>query len=175
MKKVILTLIVLFAAAADISAMNLKEAFAALSNIPNVSRSADIDAARSSTGIEATGDWQIATAYNLGPSQISETVNAEYTILNQVPLTYMINGANNGLTSVFAYATPNADGTYDMLFAIMNGYHGEVVFMLTTVDKTIRDAIQNAKLTMQGASLTLIPENANATSPFSITISGPEH
>ena len=153
MKKTILTLIAVLATTVSMSAMNLKEAFNALSNLPNVSvqkpdYNLPVDADMGQTG-------QLAAAYNLTPQQTEQTGNATYVILNQIPLSYMINGGNNKEVASFIYATPNQEGSNDVLVVAMSGYRGMVVFLYGTLDNAGVQALQAAPLNMQGNYLSL--------------------
>lgn len=153
MKKIIVSLIAVLAFVASASAMGLKEAFNALSNLPNVSvTKPDYNLPVINDAIH---NATIAAGYNLDQRQIFESGTAAYTILNQVPLAYMINGANNNEVTAFIYTTPNNEGNYDILIAAMSGYKGSVVFIYGTVDEVSKNAIQNATLEMQGSYLSI--------------------
>lgn len=153
MKKFIITLIAAVAGITSVSAMSPKEAFKALSNIPNVSLvTPDYNLPISSDTIPEGG---LAAAYNLDQEQIKVTGNAAYTILNQVPLNYMVNGGNNNEVAAFIYAMPNVEGSNDVLVAAMSGYRGMVVFMLLSLDDAQVAAIQAAPLSIQGNFLNL--------------------
>lgn len=153
MKKFIMILCVAVATVASASAMSLKDAFAALSNIQNVS------VTKPDYNLPVVPDvidnLHIAAGYNLNQDQILASGNAAYTILNQVPLAYMINGGNNNEVSAFVYATPNASGSNDVLIAAMSGYKGSVVFLYGTIDNATLAAIQNAPLKMEGNFLSI--------------------
>lgn len=155
MKKLLLSLVAVAGLTAGASAMNLKDAFTALSNIPNVSVVVpDYNMPVSST-LSESGDG-MAAAYNLDASQILITGNAAYTILNQIPLSYMINGGNNGEVATFVYSTPNGEGKNDVLVAAMSGYRGMAFFMYATdIDDAVRDALQSAPLKIEGNFLSL--------------------
>ncbi len=168
MKKIILTLITVIATTVSMSAMSLKEAFNALSNIPNVSvQKPDYNLPVNADMVQTA---QIAGAYNLDRQQIEQTGNAAYVILNQVPFSYMVNGGNNGEVAAFVYATPNQEGYNDALIVAMSGYKGSVVFIYTTLDNTTVQALQSATFNMQGNFLTLeaaMPDGSD----FNITLS----
>ena len=148
MKKFILALCAVFAVSAGAFAMNLKEAFEALSDIPNINvKAPDYNLPVVMDGIR---NGRVAAAYNLNEAQIAESGAAAFTLLNRVPLARMINGANNGMVAAFVYAEPDGNGANDVLIAVMSGYRGSVVFIYGTIDDVIRDAIQNADLEMEG-------------------------
>ena len=164
------------ASVAGVSAMNLKEAFTALSNLPYVKM--DMNVAPSAIVIDgktdSIGPIKVASAADLDAQQVLETGNAVYTILNQVPMKYMINGANNNLAGAFLYATPIDGGGYDFLVVTMSGYAGAVSFIHYEIGAATKDAFQNAKLELQGANLTITPENAGENSAYVIRINGPQ-
>ncbi len=152
MKKIVLIIAAMLTTVAA-SAMNLREAFNALSHLPNVSVTSP-DYNLNVSADDMTLD-KLAAGYNLDRKQIRETGNAAYVILNQVPMSYMINGANNGEVAAFVYATPNREGTNDILIVAMSGYRGSAVFMYGTAHNAFVEAVKNAPLTMQGDYLSL--------------------
>ncbi len=161
MKKFILALCAVLAVSAGAFAMNLKEAFEALSDIPNINvKAPDYNLPVVMDGIR---NGRVAAAYNLNEAQIAESGAAAFTLLNRVPLARMINGANNGMVAAFVYAEPDGNGANDVLIAVMSGYRGSVVFIYGTIDDVIRDAIQNADLEMEGNYLKMdakLPEGS---------------
>ncbi len=176
MKKLILSFVIVLMTTAGASAMSLKEAFDALSNIPYVSLK--INDAPSTIVIDAkpdeVGAFKVATASGLNGMQIKETGNAALAILNLVPLKHMINGADNDLVGAFLYATPAGDGKYDFLAVIMSGYAGDVCVVYTSINSATKDAFQQAKLSMEGPCLTIIPKRTEGSSPFNIIINRSE-
>ena len=161
MKKTLLTLIALVSVALGASAMSLKDAYKALSNIPNVSvANPDYNLPMDISAMPDYGfilnEGNLATAYNLNAPQIKETGDAAYTILNQVPMVRMINGANNNDVAAFVYAEPTSENSNDMLIVAMSGYRGSVVFMyVENVPDALCTAIQNAPVEMAGNYLSL--------------------
>ncbi|MDE6556335.1 MAG: hypothetical protein K2K55_05165 [Duncaniella sp.] len=149
MKKFILSLLVAAGVCSGASAMGLREAYTALSNIPNVSVTVP-DYNLPATGL-ISDQGELAAAYNLNAEQIKTTGTAAFAILNQIPLDYMINGGNNNEVCVFVYATPSeTEGMSDILVATMSGYRGTAVFMYGTVTNEIKDLYQAATLKMEG-------------------------
>lgn len=161
MKKTLLSLIALISVALGASAMNLKDAYKALSNIPNVSVTMpDYNLPMDISAMPDYGftlsDGNLAAAYNLNAAQIKETGDAAYTILNQVPMLRMINGANNSQVAAFVYAEPTGENSNDVLIAVMSGYRGSVVFMyVQNVPDATCTAIQSAPVEMAGSFLSL--------------------
>ena len=161
MKKTLLSLIALISVALGASAMSLKDAYKALSNIPNVTVSnpdynlpMDISA-MADYGFNLT-EGNLAAGYNMNAAQIKETGDAAYTILNQVPMVRMINGANNNDVAAFVYADPTGENSNDVLIAAMSGYRGSVVFMyVQNVPDATCAAIQSAPVEMAGSYLSL--------------------
>lgn len=167
MKKFILALCAVFAVSAGALAMNLKEAFEALSDIPNINvKTADYNLP---VAMDEIRNGRVSAAYNLNEAQIAESGAAAYTLLNRVPLARMINGANNNKVAAFVYAESDGKGANDVLIAVMSGYRGSVVFIYGTIDDATRDAIQNADLEMEGDFLKMEAKLAN-DSEFNIEI-----
>ncbi len=152
MKKLLLALLAVVTATAAASAMNLKDAYKALSNIPNVKEVA-VDYNLRVNGMSDSAS--VAAGYNLNAEQIRTTGNAAFALLNQVPLSYMINGASNGEVAAFVYAEPNNSGNYDMLIVAMSGSLGNVAFVCDEADAETVTALQNGKLSMEGSYLEL--------------------
>lgn len=161
MKKTLLSLIALLSVALGASAMSLKDAYKALSNIPNVSvTNPDYNLPMDISAMPDYGftlnDGNLAAGYNMNAAQIKETGDAAYTILNQVPMVRMINGANNNLVAAFVYAEPTGENSNDVLIAAMSGYRGSVVFMyVQNVPDATCTALQSASVEMAGSFLSL--------------------
>lgn len=168
MKKIAVIFLSLIAISLSASAMNLKEAFDALSNVPNINvRQAD---ANLPVIDDLIIDGQVAAAYNLDAAKILETGTSVYTILNQVPVTYMINGGNNNQVMAFVYATPNDAGTNDILVVAMSGYRGSAVSIFGTATNEAVEAIKAASFEMEGSYLNLSAVVPDA-GEFNITLS----
>ena len=171
MKKLILILVMAVACIASASAISLKEAFTALSNLPNVSVAENLDLKEATNNkcpvkLDSLKVVQVATAYGLDAKQIFTTGNGAYTILNQIPFQYMINGANNNNVCAFLYSTPyeGQPGLNHLLIAVMSGEWGSVVFIDSIVADKERDAIQAASIEMKGNYLNMvIPKYFNIT------------
>lgn len=168
MKKFILALCAVLAVSAGAFAMNLKEAFDALSNIPNINvRVPDYNLP---VAMDVIQNGRVAAAYNLDRGQIAESGNAAYALLNQVPLVYMINGGNNHQVAAFVYAEPDGKGMNDVLIAVMSGYRGSVIFVYGTIDDATKDAIMNAPLEIDGSYLKMATSLADGNE-FNIIVS----
>ncbi len=143
--------------------MNLKEAYTALSNLPKITTELNDTITVSVNKVEDyNGSMKVAGARNLNSEDIKIVGNATFSILNQVPLSYMINGGNNGLTAAFVYCTPNENGSNDMLIVTMSGEQGDLTYLyMTDVDSTSKICIQEGKLTLNKSSLSIIPSNSN--------------
>lgn len=150
MKKIVLLLTIALSFALSTSAMSLKEAYNALSNVPNISVKSEYN--NPILGLTVNGE--LAMASNLNESQILESGNAVLTILNQVPLTQMINGGNNNLVAAFVYASPEStNGIYEVLMVLMSGRDGDITIIYGGIDKAARNALQNAPMTMEGDAI----------------------
>ena len=168
MKKIISIILSLFALSISASAINLREAYQALSNVPNINvRQADYNLPVIDDLIV---DRQIAGAYNLDATKIFETGTSIYTILNQIPLSYMINGGNNNQVAAFVYATPNETGTNDILVVVMSGYRGSAVSMFGTATNETVEAIRMAPFEMEGSYLNLSAKVPDV-GEFNVTLS----
>lgn len=172
MKKLILIFTMAFACIESASAISLKEAFTALSNLPNVSVTENLDLMEATNNkcpvkLDSLKVVQVATAYDLDAKQIFTTGNSAYTILNQIPLQYMINGANNNDVCAFLYSSPYEaqPGLNHLLIAVMSGEWGSVVFIDSIVEDKELDAIQEASIEMKGNYLNMVIPNY-----FNITI-----
>ncbi len=163
MKKFILLLFGLSLSVIGASAMNLREAYNALSNLPNVSQVAKDSTSITINNVERyDGRIMVSQASGLDKTEIFNTGNATYDILNQIPLTSMINGGNNGYVAAFVYSAPNEVGLNDLLVVTMSGWHGDVTYVyLTNVEDADKTAVVNAKFVMEGSSLSLTPQSDN--------------
>lgn len=142
--------------------MNLKEAYNALSNLPKITTELNdtVTASINNKVVEKNGVMKVAGARNLNGEDIKTVGNATLSILNQVPLSYMINGGNNGLVAAFVYCAPNENGSNDMLIVTMSGEQGDLTYLyMTDVNDTSKLCIQEGKLTLDGSSLSIIPSN----------------
>lgn len=161
MKKTLLSLIALVSVALGASAMSLKDAYKALSNIPNVSvtkpdYNLPIDLPVIQEGAFVVEEGNLAAGYNLNAARIKETGDAAYTILNQVPMMRMINGANNNVVAGFVYAEPTGEDRNDVLIVTMSGYQGNAVFLYAqNVPDAICNALQTAPVEMKGNYLSI--------------------
>ena len=152
MKKIILLFAIALSITFSASAISLKEAYDALSNVPNISVRTDYNTPI--LGLIVNG--QIASTSNLKESQILESGNAVYTILNQVPLTRMINGGNNNLVAAFVYASAEAtNGIYEVLIVLMSGKLGDISIIYGGIDEAAKNALQNAPLQMDSATISI--------------------
>lgn len=161
MKKHILLLFALTCSVLGIYAMNLKDAYNALSNLPGITTELNdtIHVSINKNAVD-TSIIKVAGAYGLNRADIKTAGNATFSILNQIPLSYMINGGNNVLVAAFVYCTPNETGSNDMLIVTMSGEQGDLTYLyVTDVNENSRLCIQEGKLTLQGSSLSIIPSN----------------
>ncbi len=163
MKKFILILFALTCSVSSIYAMNLKEAYTALLNLPKITTELNDTITVSVNKVEDyNGTMKVAGAHNLKSEDIKIVGNATFSILNQVPLSYMINGGNNGLVAAFVYCTPNGNGSNDMLIVTMSGEQGDLTYLyMTDVDSTSKICIQEGKLTLNKSSLSIVPSKNN--------------
>lgn len=173
MKKYVIALAILAVASVCGRALTLKEAFAALSQVPNVSVVDQLASGSVGLSADSVGNLEIAVADNLDAARIKATGDAAYAVLDKVPLEYMINGANNNLVAAFLYATPNAEGRYDFLVVSMDGAGSDVAILFMTITEATKTMFQNAPLTMKGDMLTLMPVTTGGSPSFNIMLKPP--
>lgn len=164
MKKFILVLFALGCSVWGSYAMNLKEAYNALSNLPKITTELNdtITVSVNNNVVENNVVMKVAGVHGLNSEEIWTVGNATYAILNQIPLSYMINGGNNCLVATFVYCTPNEKGSNDMLIVTMSGEQGDLTYMyVTDVNEASKLCLQEGKLTLKGSSLSIIPSNNN--------------
>ena len=168
MKKTLLTLIALVSVVLGASAMSLKDAYKALSNIPNVSvtkpdYNLPMDLPFEQINGFAVKEGNLAAAYNLHAPQIVQTAEAALTILSQVPMGYMVNGGYNSYVGAFVYWQQTGENSNDVLVAAFNQYAGLVVFMyVPNVPDAVLAGLQSAPVEMQGNYFSLkakLPQN----------------
>lgn len=94
MKKYVIALAILAVASVCGRALTLKEAFAALSEVPNMSVVESSPSGLVGLPADSVGNLEMAVANNLDAARIKETGDAVYAVLDKVPLVNMINGAN---------------------------------------------------------------------------------
>lgn len=171
MKRILLIIAITLVSVASASAINLQEAFSALSNLPNVTVKENLDLKDLTNNkcpikLDSLKIAQVAIGYDLDAEKIAVTGNGAFAILNQIPFQYMINGANNNNVCAFLYSTPyeGHPGLNHLLIAVMSGEWGSVVFADAIIADKERDAIQAASIEMKGNSLNMaVPDYFNIT------------
>lgn len=171
MKRILLIIAITLVSVVGASAINLQEAFSALSNLPNVTVKENLDLKDLTNNkcpikLDSLKIAQVAIGYDLDAEKIAVTGNGAFAILNQIPFQYMINGANNNNVCAFLYSTPyeGHPGLNHLLIAVMSGEWGSVVFADAIIADKERDAIQAASIEMKGSSLNMsVPDYFNIT------------
>lgn len=171
MKSILLIIAITLVSVASASAINLQEAFSALSNLPNITVKENLDLKDLTNNkcpikLDSLKIAQVAIGYDLDAEKIAVTGNGAFAILNQIPFQYMINGANNNNVCAFLYSTPyeGHPGLNHLLIAVMSGEWGSVVFADAIIADKERDAIQAASIEMKGSSLNMsVPDYFNIT------------
>lgn len=164
MKKYILLLFALTCSVLGTYALNLREAYNALLKLPKITTELNdtITVSINNNVVENNCILKVAGAHNLNKEDIKNVGNSTLAILNQIPISYMINGGNNGLVAAFVYCTPDENVSNDMLIVTMSGEQGDLTYLyVTDVKETSKLYIQEGKLTLQGNSLSIIPSNNN--------------
>lgn len=159
MKKYVLILFALVCSIMSVRAIDLKEAYVALSHLPKVSTVlVDTVSVMIDKDAKYAGTMEVAKAVNLNREEIETTGDATLAVLNQVPLKSVINGGCNGLVGAFVYCAVNEGGTNDMLIVTMSGEQGDLTYLFVTdLDEYSKLCLQEAKLTMEGSSLSIVP------------------
>lgn len=99
----------------------------------------------------------VSRVVGLNREEIKATGDATLAVLDQIPLTSMINGGCNGLVGAFVYSAINEAGTNDVLIVTMSGEQGDLTYLFVTdLDEYSKLCLQDAKLTMEGSSLSII-------------------
>lgn len=133
MKKYVLILITLMCSVMSARAIDLREAYNSFSRLPKVSNVLDdtvsvtIDKAA-----KYEGSMLVSRAVGLNREEIKATGDATLAVLNQIPLTCMINGGCNGLVGAFVYCAVNEAGTNDVLIVTMSGEQGDLTYLFVT-------------------------------------------
>lgn len=100
----------------------------------------------------------VSRVVGLNREEIKATGDATLAVLDQIPLTSMINGGCNGLVGAFVYSAINEAGANDVLIVTMSGEQGDLTYLFVTdLDEYSKLCLQDAKLTMEGSSLSIIP------------------
>lgn len=95
MKRILLIIAITLVSVASASAINLQEAFSALSNLPNVTVKENMDLKELTNNkcpikLDSLKIAQVAIGYDLDAEKIAVTGNGAFAILNQIPFQYMI-------------------------------------------------------------------------------------
>lgn len=90
MKKYVIALAILAVASVCGRALTLKEAFVALSEVPNISVVESSPSGLVGLPADSVGNLEIAVANNLDAARIKATGDAVYAVLDKVPLVNMI-------------------------------------------------------------------------------------
>lgn len=131
---------------------SLKDAYDLLSQIPGV--------AEDTIPIIKFGKYEVkveenAGAANLNREQIYNTGNAMYSVLDRVPMKYIVNGATNKLAAGFVYANQLSTDKNEVLFVACSGEAGMYTAAYGFANDSTIYAIRMAPLSMQGQKLTL--------------------
>lgn len=82
----------------------------------------------------------------------------------------MINGCNNGIAAAFLYTTPLDNDEYAFLAILMSSEAGDVTVTYSTINSISRECLQNARLSLESAKLSIIPERKEGASVFNLKI-----
>lgn len=98
-------------------------------------------------------------AVNLDRKQIEETGNTVFSILDRVPMKYIINGATNHLSAGFVYSNKLSADKNEVLIVACSGEAGMYSAIYGTANDSTISALQMAPLFMQGQQFTLTLED----------------
>lgn len=100
-----------------------------------------------------------AGANNLDCQQIEKTGNAMFSILDGVPMEYIINGATNHLAAGFVYAKQLSADKNEILIVSCSGEAGYYGAIYGTANDSTVNALQISPLLMQGQKFLLVLED----------------
>lgn len=130
----------------------LKDAFNQLSKVPGASEDSIPDIKFGSHEVKVE---KSAVAMNLDKQQIEAVGNAMYSILDGVPMGYIVNGATNHLAAGFVYANHISSDKNEVLIVAASGRAGLYMAAYGTASDSTVEALQMAPLSMQGQQFTL--------------------
>lgn len=98
-------------------------------------------------------------ATNLNREQIKNTGDAMLSILDRVPMEYIVNGATNNLAGGFVYANQLSKDKNEVLIVACSGEAGMYGATYGIANDSTVYAIRMAPLSMKGQMLTLTLED----------------
>lgn len=136
--------------------VSLKDAYNQLSQISGVTED--------TIPIIKFGKYEVKVEKNVGAAnldrqQIKDTGNAMWTILDRVPMKYIVNGATNNLSAGFVYSNKLSTDNNEVLIVACSGEAGMYVATYGTANDSTIYALQTAPLSMQGQKFTLTLED----------------
>ncbi|MCM1070439.1 MAG: hypothetical protein NC210_09090 [[Clostridium] fimetarium] len=98
-------------------------------------------------------------ATNLNREQIKNTGNAMLSILDRVPMEYIVNGATNNLAAGFVYANQLSEDKNEVLIVACSGEAGMYSASYGIANDSTVNALRMSPLSMQGQMFTLTLED----------------
>lgn len=135
---------------------SLKDAYNQLSQLPGVSED--------TIPIIKFGKYDVKVeknsgAKNLDRHQIEKTGKAMFSILDRVPMKYIVNGATNNLAAGFVYAKQLSADKNEILIVSCSGEAGSYVASYGTANDSTVYALQLSPLVMEGQKFMLVLED----------------
>lgn len=135
---------------------SLKDAYTQLSQIPGVTED--------TIPIIKFGKYEVKVENNVGATnlnreQIKNTGNAMLTILDRVPMEYIVNGATNNLAAGFVYANQLSTDKNEVLIVSCSGEAGMYGAAYGIANDSTVYALRMSPLSMQGQRFTLTLED----------------
>lgn len=140
----------------NVDFVSLKDTYNQLSQISNVTKD--------TIPIIKFGKYEVKVEKNVGAAnldrkQIEKTGNAMFSILDRVPMKYIINGATNNLSAGFVYSNKLSADKNEVLIVACSGEAGMYGATYGTANDSTIYALQMAPLSMQGQIFTLTLED----------------
>lgn len=118
-------------------------------------------------------DINISSASGLDKPEILKTGEDVFSVLEGVSMQHLINGASNQYAASLIYAQPTTGDRYDVLVVMMSGFAGDVLVVYFNTNEATVTGFQDAKLTLQGGNLTVVPAKEADSTAFSFQINSP--
>lgn len=164
MKKLFLTLIAIAATSvASFADTTLAEAYKSLAGMSGM-KEVEFDSKAIDDNVTFTN---IATSSVMASQADVESYRAGFIYeLENLPVRNMIIGANNMREIAAVYATPAANGKYDVLIIQGNALNGSFQASYGQTTKAGINAIRSSQLSMDADALVFTPANGDASSSF---------
>lgn len=135
---------------------SLKDSYNRLAKLPNISETniSNIKFGQYEIKVEKN-----AVANNLSKQQISQAGDSLYSILDDIPMKHIVNGATNNIDAGFVYANTLETGENEVLIVSYGIGAGYIGVTYGTADDATLSAVQRAPLAMEGYLLNITLDN----------------